>query len=88
MNRRQILLATRIVEGHTDELIPAVHQADLVHLSKLLLHAQHLRWRRSSVVREIARVEAHVINHLRDEGQERPMARRRQRGLFGKRRQA
>lgn len=88
MNRRQILLAARTVETHprphADPLAPTPEslQADLMYLTKLMLAAENLRWGRRRVIRELARVEAQVINSLREDDQERPMARRRQRTLF------
>ena len=88
MNRRQILLAARTLATHplphADPLAPTSEslQADLMYLTKLMLAAENLRWRRRGVIRELARVEAQVINSLRDDDQDRPMARRRQRTLF------
>ncbi len=88
MNRRQILLAARTLATHplphADPLAPTPEslQADLMYLTKLMLAAENLRWRRRGVIRELARVEAQVINSLRDDDQDRPMARRRQRTLF------
>lgn len=84
MNRRQILLAARTLDAHTPHPTPANLQADLVYLSKLMVAAEDLRWRRGQVIRELARVETTVINQLREDDQDRPMPRRRQRGKFGK----
>ncbi len=84
MNRRQILLAAQTLETHPDLPNPESLQADLMYLTKLMLAAENLRWRRRRVIRELARVEAHVINQLRDDDQARPMARRRQRRLFSR----
>ena len=82
MNRRQILLAARSLQGHAASPSPQSQQADLIYVTKLMLEAQKLRWRRRPVIRELAAVEAHLISALRDEHEDRPMARRRQRRLF------
>jgi hypothetical protein len=47
-----------------------------------MLEAGNLRWRRRRVIRQLAALESHLIGQLRDEHQDRPMARRPQRRLF------
>ncbi|QNK79347.1 hypothetical protein [Nakamurella sp. PAMC28650] len=82
MNRRQILLAARSLQGHSSTATPENQQADLIYITKLMLEAEKLRWRRRPVIRELAAVEAGLISELRAEHQDRPMARRPQRRLF------
>lgn len=84
MNRRQILLAARTLQGHSSTPSPENQQADLIYLTKLMLEAEKLRWRRREVIRRLAAIEAHLISALRAEHQDRPMARRPQRRLFMK----
>jgi hypothetical protein len=88
MNRRQILLAARSLQGHSTAPSPESEQADLIYVTKLMLEAENLRWRRRPVIRQLAAVEARLISELRAEHQDRPMARRPQRRLFIKKQES